>query len=350
MNEGRPWSVVALAAVLFATLASTPLARAEAPAWLDVRGDLALTGTVQRTAAEALPQARVDRPLTLSLRLDARAALGDRAALVAVLAPTAAFGRPDTPAGEPLATIGLQDAYLALTPRRDLELTIGAQRWPLGELRLAPTLRLEPTDRFGVARGLAGARATVYLHPWRLRVGATAPLDDDLRPGDLGGVASLRWDVASWTLEASAFATARPGGGLSASGTVDPIVLTGDVWLLGDPFEARGGVGASGYVGDVLVTGEAAWTPEGGALTGEPRPVVRLSGQATPVRDVALDLTVGVAWPEDAAEPERRTTVVDARAVLSFDRPEAVLSVAPTVRHGAGVTTVGASLTLRTFF
>ena len=339
----------ALAAVLAVLLALAGGGWAQ-PAWLEARGELSVTAAVQRVTVEGLPDATVARPLTLTARLDAAAALGERAELVAVLAPSIAFGRPDAPPDEPLASLGLQDVYLRLAPTREVEVGLGVQRWPLGELRLAPTLRLEPQDRFGSARGLAGARVTAYLHPWRLRLGAAAALDDELRATTWGGVASLRWDVAAWTLEASALALDRIGGGLSASGTVDRLVLTGDAWLLEGPWEVRGGLGASGYLGDVLLTAEAAWAPEGGTLTGAPRPTVRLSAQASPARDLALDVVAGVAWPEDPATPGQRTLTWDASAALSFDRPDAVLSLAPTLRGGLGTTALGASLTLRTFF
>lgn len=337
-------------ALVLCLLAVAPRAHAQAPTWLDLRGELSVTGTVQRVVVDALPGATVARPLTLALRLDAEAALAESAQLVAVLTPTIAFGRPDAPPVEPLASPGLEDAYLRLSPRRELELTVGVQRWPVGELRLAPTLRLEPVDRFGTVRGLAGGRLTAYLHPWRVRVGVIAPLDDELRPTSWGGAASLRWDVASWTLEGSAVAGERIGGGLSASGTVDRIVLTGDAWLLTDPWELRGGLGASGYLADVLVTTEAAWAPADGALDGDARPALRLSLQASLDRDVALDVAAGVAWPEDPAAPGTRDPVVDATALLSFDRADAVLALAPTVRYGAGTTSLGASLILRTFF
>jgi hypothetical protein len=331
-------------------LAAWPAARADAPPWLDARGELSVTSTVQRTATDALPSPSVANPLTLALRLDATAKLGERAALVAVLAPSAAAGRPDAPAGEPLVSVGLQDAYLRLTPNRNVELAVGAQRWPLGELRLAPTLRLEPVDRFGTERGLSGARLTAYQHPWRLRVGAISPLDDDLRPTGWGGVASLRWDVASWTFEATAFAGERSGAGTSTSGTIDRVVLNGDAWLLSDPWEVRGGLGASGYIGGVLVTGEAAWAPADGALNGDARPAVRLSAQASLDRDLALDVIAGIAWPHDPGTLDARTMALDATAVLTIDQADAVLSLAPTIRHGLGTTSLGVSLTVRTFF
>lgn len=347
----RPRSGAArLALALGLALTAWPTARADAPAWLAARGELSMTSTVQRTAADALPNPSVANPLTLALRLDATARLGERAALVAVLAPSVAAGRPDAPADEPLVSIGMQDAYLRLTPNRDVEIAVGAQRWPLGELRLAPTLRLEPVDRFGTVRGLSGARLTAYLHPWRLRVGAVSPLDDDLRPTGWGGVASLRWDVATWTFEATAFAGERTGGGASTSGTIDRVVLNGDAWLLSDPWEVRGGLGASGYVGEVLVTAEAAWAPADGALNGDARPAVRLSAQASLARDLALDVIAGIAWPDDPATPDARAMVLDATAVLIVDQADAVLSLAPTMRHGLGTTSLGVSLTLRTFF
>lgn len=350
MAARRRRSLARLAGVLGLCLAAWPVARAGAPSWFDARGELSVTSAVQRTAVDGLPGPSVAVPLTLALRLDATASLGERAALVAALAPAFAAGVPDAPANEPLVSLGLQDAFLRLTPSRDVEIAVGAQRWPLGELRLAPTLRLEPVDRFGTPRGLAGARLTAYLHPWRLRVGATAPLGDDLRPAGWGGVASLRWDVATWTLEATAFAAARNGGGLSASGTIGRLVLTGDAWLLGDPWEARGGLGASGYLGDVLLTGEAAWSSPEGALDGEARPSVRLSAQATLARDLALDVVAGIAWPHDPATPGARATVMDATAAFTVDRPDAVLALAPTLRHGLGVTSLGVSLSLRAFF
>lgn len=333
-------------------LCATGAALAQGGPDLDLRGELSLIGGAIRIDADALPEPTAFRPLSATLRLDATLDVGSGVALRSVIAPSIAFGRPGTAPDEVEVSLGLESAYVRYdVPFAPVETSVGIRRWTVGETRLQPVVRLERVDAFGTPQGLLGARAVAYLHPWRLGAGVLAPLDDDLRPTTVGGAAAARWDVANWTFEGHAFLLDRAGGGLTASGTVGDQVVYGEAWLLGDPWEVRGGAGLTSYLfGDVLVTVEGAWAPPSGALDASPRPAVRASAQASPSRDVGLDASAGLAWPEDPARPDRRLATWDATVALSLDGRSGVLTLAPTLRRDPGSTTFGATLTMRTFF
>ncbi len=327
------------AAVLLVAL-SASLAAGAGPA---LHGEVGVDTGVRVVATGAATDASV--PLRIRARLELEAPLGDRLALRAVALPAIGAGFGDD---DPLLRHGLQEATLRLG-LGDVDLTAGYERWPLGEARLGPILRLDGTMEGGEVRGLLGARATAYLHPWRLRAGLATPTGDDLAPDRWGGAVSLRLDAAV-TLEGHAFLQHRPGGGVQLSGTAGPLVLYGEAWLLADPWEARGGAGASGYAGDVLWTLEAGWAPADGGLRGDARPALRGSGSLPVGRDGSLELGAGLAWPAALADPGARTPVADAYLAWTVDRPEATLSVRPTARHGDGVTAVGATLSLTSYF
>lgn len=319
-------------------------------AW-DLRGEVALVSGIDRIDGEVLPAATTARSLTLLLRLDGSLDLASSVALRAVVAPGVVLGRPGDPQDAPTTSLGVEDLYLRLGATSGAyEASFGVRRWPVGELRLQPALRLDSVDEFGTPRGLLGAQLVTYLHPWRLRVGVTSPIDAELHPLVFGAAAAARWDVARWTLEAHGFSRERSGGGVTASGTVGDQVVYGDLWLLATPWEARGGAGISGYVGDVLVTAEAGWVPPTGALDETPRPSLRVSVAAAPIRDLALDASAGAAWPDDPRTPGERTTVIDARVSLTFATGDADLTLTPSLRHGGGSTVLGTSLALRSYF
>jgi len=250
---------------------------------------------------------------------------------------------------DPLLRHGLQEALLRVR-LRDLDVTAGLERWPLGEMRLTPIVALEGRMEGGEPRGLLGARVTAFLHPWRIRLGVATPTGDDLLPDRWGGVASVRLDAGAATVEAHAFTTERRGVGLTVSGSAGACVVFGEAWLLAGPWDGRGGGGVSGYAGDLLWTIEGAWAPEDGSLTHPARPAVRASGSVPVGHDGSLEVGVGAAWPTSVREPKGRAVVLDGAVAWTVDRPEATVTVRPTVRHGNGVTAAGATLSLTSYF
>ena len=333
-----------LAGLVAALLVAALVPAAAQPGPLDLRGEVGVDTALVATWAAGTRDTRI--PLTVRARLEAELPLAAGVRLASVASPAIAVG---TGGDDPQLVAGLQEARIV---RRGttLDLSAGLERWPLGELRLAPALRLDGTLPTGEPRGLVGARATAFVHPWRLRVGVASPTGDDLVPDRLGAVASLRLDVAQVTLEGHAFRTVRPGGGVTASATVGDLVVYGEAWLLHGPWEARGGAGLTGYLGDLLWTAEAAWAPPDGALEADARPALRLAGSRAIGRNGNLDGGAGLALPTSRSDPDRRVAQVDAYLAWSVDRPEATLTVRPSVVHGDGVTRLGARLSLTTYF
>ncbi len=348
-REPRGWRAAAArsglaVAILLAAwaLAARPAVAQPAPASL--HGEVGVDTGFQRIATELGSQVRV--PLRIRARLELEVPLASDVTLQAVALPALGAGLGED---DPLLRHGLQEALLRVRVG-DLDVSAGLERWPLGEMRLAPVVALDARMEGGEPRGLLGARVTAFLHPWRVRLGVAAPTRDDLVPGRWGGVASVRLDADAATVEAHAFATERPGVGLTASGTVSSLVLFGEAWLLADPWDGRGGVGGSGYAGDVLWTVEGAWAPEDGALRRSARPAVRASGSVPVGRDGSLEVGVGAAWPSSARAADTRAVVLDAAVAWTIDRPEATATVRPTVRHGDGVTAAGATLSITSYF
>jgi len=332
-----------VAAVLVILLLTASLAVAQ-PAPPSLHGEVGVDTGVQHVATELGARTRV--PLRIRARLELDAPLTSNVTLEAVALPALGAGLDED---DPLLRHGLQEALLRVR-LRDLDLTAGLERWPLGELRLAPAVTLDARMEGGEPRGLLGARATVFLHPWRARVGLATPTGDDLLPDRWGGVVSVRLDAGAATVEAHAFATERPGAGLTVSATAGAYVVFGEAWLLVDPWDGRGGVGVSGYAGDLLWTVEGSWAPEDGALRRSARPALRASGSVPVGRDGSLEIGVGAALPASSRVPSERAVVVDGAATYTIDRPDATLTVRPTVRHGNGVTAAGATLSLTSYF
>lgn len=330
-------------AVAVATLLLSAWAAAQ-PAPASLHGEVGVDTGVQRVATELGVQTRV--PLRIRARLELDVPLTSDVTLEAIALPALGAG---SGGDDPLLRHGLQEALLRVR-LRDLDVTAGLERWPLGEMRLAPVVALDVRMEGGEPRGLLGARLTAFLHPWRARLGLAAPTGDDLLPDRWGGVASVRLDAGAATVEAHAFVTERPGVGLTASGSAGDHVVFGEAWLLAEPWDVRGGVGASGYAGDLLWTVEGTWAPEDGALKRPARPAVRAGGSVPVGRDGSLELGVGAAWPTSAAATSGRAVVLDGAVAWTIDRPEATLTVRPTVRHGNGVTAAGATLSLTSYF
>lgn len=309
-----------------------------------LHGEVGVDTGVQRFATDLGSQTRV--PLRIRARLELDVPLTSDVALESVALPALGAGLGED---DPLLRHGLQEALLRVR-LRDLDVTAGLERWPLGEMRLAPLVALDARMEGGEPRGLLGARVTAFLHPWRVRLGLATPTGDDLLPDRWGGVASVRLDAGAATVEAHAFATERPGVGLTASGTAGAYVVFGEAWLLADPWDVRGGVGASGYAGDLLWTVETAWAPEDGALRRPARPAVRVNGSVPVGRDGSLEVGAGAALPTSTGTTSGRAVVLDGAVAWTIDRPEATLTVRPTVRHGNGVTAAGATLSLTSYF
>lgn len=335
--------VTGRATALAALLLSVTLATAQ-PASPSLHGEVGVDAGVQRVATELGAEARV--PLRIRARLELEVPLTSGVALEAVALPALGAGFGDD---DPLLRHGLQEALLRVR-QGDLDVTAGLERWPLGEMRLAPIVTLDTRMEGGEPRGLVGARVTAFLHPWRLRAGVATPTGDDLVPDRWGGVASARLDARAATVEAHAFLVARPGVGVTASGRAGSLIVFGEAWLLADPWAARSGVGASGYAGDLLWTVEGAWAPEDGALRTRARPAVRANGSVPVGRDDALEIGVGAAWPRSVRSPDGRALVLDASIAWTIDRPEATVTLRPTVRHGDGVTAAGATLSITGYF
>lgn len=333
-----------LAEIVAALLLTALTAAAAQPGPVDLRGEVGVDTALVATRVAGTHDVRV--PLTVRARLEAELPLTDSLRLEGVASPAIAVG---TGGEDPQLVAGLQEARIV---RRGstLDLSAGLERWPLGELRLAAALRLDGALPTGEPRGLVGARATAFLHPWRLRVGVASPTGDDLVPDHLGAVASLRLDVAQVTLEGHAFRIVRPGVGLTASATVGDLVVYGEVWLLHEPWEARGGAGLTGYLGGLLWTAEAAWASPDGGFEADARPALRVAGNRSIGRSGSLDGGAGLAFPTSRADPDRRVAQADAYLAWSVDRPEATLTVRPSVVHGDGVTRLGATLSLTSYF
>ncbi|MDZ7800077.1 MAG: hypothetical protein U5K81_04695 [Trueperaceae bacterium] len=334
-----------LAAVLI-TLAAAALAGAHPT--LTVRGEVGLDSGVHATStAEAT---RTSVPVSIRARLEVEAALGGTTLrLLTSPALAAGAGLGEAP-HDVRAQPGLQEALLRhRTPR--LDLSAGLERWSMGEMRLREVLRLDGRLATGEPRGLLGARAAYYPTPWRLRAGLLVPVDAEARLGSLGGALALRRESGPLTLEAHAAWTERPVLGVTASGTVGELVAYGETWLLGDPVRARGGLGLTGFAGDVLWTLEGVWAPEDAALSATAsRPAVHGSARLSPLRDLSVEASAGVAWPRARGDPARRTPVLDLGVQVNIERPDLTWSVRPALHAGDGITTVGVGTSVRAFF
>lgn len=342
MRGGRAPRLTALLIMLAAA------ALACAQPTLTVRGEVGLDSGVHATAAAGTTRTAV--PVSIRARLEVEAALG-ATTLRLLTSPALAAGAGLGEAPHDLRVqLGLQEALLRhRTPR--LDLSAGLERWSTGEMRLREVLRLDGRLPTGEPRGLLGARAAYYPTPWRLRAGLLVPVDADARLGSLGGALALRRESGPLTLEAHAAWTERPVLGVTASGTVGELVAYGETWLLADPVTARAGLGLTGFAGDVLWTLEGAWAPEDAALSATAgRPAVHGSASLSPLRDLSVDATAGVAWPQARGDPTRRTPVLDVNVQVSVERPDVTWSVRPTLRSGDGVTAFGVGTSVRAFF
>ncbi len=293
-----------------------------------------------RTAGEATlvtglhvdAEADVD-PVRLTVRLDPSLTVSDPAGVL-----------PANPLAEPSPSweAGLTEAY-ALLREGPVDLSAGLERVPLETARLTVPYQVDRTASDGQRQGLWGARATLYLTPFRVR---GAFLDRD---GALGGALNLRADLTSAQLEASVVYLDGLALGAGASGTIGDTVLYGEAWLLGDPWRGRGAVGASGYLSGALWTLEAAFAPPLTAPYTAAYP--QLAGQVNvPLPgDNNLELYAGVSLPESVLAPGGRSLAAQASATWVTGNPDVQLELGPVVQTGELGTHVLLTVRLTTY-
>lgn len=284
---------------------------------------LASSGSASAGEASLMTGLHVDAeaaldPFRLTLRLDP-----------SLTAPTPAPTMPGLPPAFPSPTWepGLTEAY-ALLREGHLDVSAGIERLPLETARLTVPFQLDRTAADGKRRGLLGARASLYLDPFRLR-GALFE-----RGGSLGGALSVRADLTSAQLEAHAVVFDGLAFGASASGTVADTVLYGEAWLVTAPWRARAALGANGYLADALWTVEVAFAPPPGLP--DAAAVPQLAGQLNVPwpADGSLDVYAGAAWMESVLAPGERRLGGQASVTWVTGNPDVQLELGPAVRFG----------------
>lgn len=265
-------------------------------------------------------------PASLQARLQLEQALPEGIRMRVVLQPSVSV---DDVATRGMPTVswqhGLSEAVLVRSVGA-WDVSMGLQRWSLGEMRLAPLMARDVAVMPGDPRGVWGVRGIGFLHPWRVEVGLTAEaarLDapNDVTPGAWGTAVSMRYDAPAATLAGHAHAVAAGVDGAmvvalgtSASTTVASWVPYGEAWWTSPGGALRVGAGVNGYAGEVSWTVEGAWGPQDVRLQPTPdggvaRPQVRASAMLPLSARQTLDVLVGAAWP--AAPLGGRTTQVD---------------------------------------
>lgn len=324
-----------LAPLLFLLLLGAPAAHAQ----LLVRGELEAFAEASTTvtATGTGIQARQAAGLVLRGSFDARYALDGpleplelRATLDPLLrvAGAPALARFEPGVSEAVARVGLARVTVEA----------GLLQRPLQQARLSVPFRLEGVDGAGRPLPLAGASATVFADPWRLRpTVAYRPQD-----GAFGGGASVRRDFRDFDLEAHAFHLGGLALGLGGSGLVGDLVVYGEGWLLGPAWAGRGALGVSGFAGEALWTAEAAYAPlQPGGADAAPQLLARVG---LPLRDdVALDATLALALAPSGVSPALqgrgevaiRRTAGDHQALLGVGISRVGFGTTATLRFGA---------------
>jgi len=332
----------------------------QAPAMASSPGSLRQEAFVSM-AIQGSPQAGTanDRiPVTVGLRLDTTQPVAENLVFRAVLTPQLQWMPLGGQAPDAVALAsGLSEAYLSL-PGATWDLSLGLERWSIGEMRLAPILTRDTGQGLVDARGVFGMRATGYLHPWRIQLGVTAESSEPTQRSTFSGgpivvgpwslAASLRYDAGIATLLGHVVADVSSPEpervlalGASSSTSVASLVLYGDAWWLAHAASLRGGIGVSGYAGDILWTLEAAWaaaatTPFATGSAASARPVLRAQASTPISLDQSLDVVAGVALPQNEATGALGTQL-DASLTWARNRTDDTLSVTALVAHQSGV-------------
>jgi len=195
-------------------------------------------------------------------------------------------------ATEPQGDWGLTEAYLR-TRIETLDFSAGIERLPLETARLSVPYSLEAVNQFGQRQGLLGVRGSWNPQSARVRL---ALLED---PAGWFTALSLRQEFGGFELEGHLLAPkGRVVVGLGGSGTIEDLVVYGEVWGLSEPWETRYLLGLSGNLQDGL------WTLEGGYASPTPGAPARhlLAGQVgwQQDQDSAWSLTATAFFDSDA--------------------------------------------------
>ena len=286
-------------------------------------------------------------PLRLFAHLEAELDLSP-VTLHLVLDPSVAL--PGPAPTEPTADPGLSEAY-ALYRSGNLDLSLGLERLPLTGARLSEPLSLEPRGKGGLAQGVLGARASLFLDGVRIRPAFL--FQDD----HLGGVLSVRFDLSGAEFEAHALYLDGAALGLSGSGLVGDLVLYGEGWLLADAdlgdLRGRGALGLSGFWGDALWTVEGTLAPVPVGASGLAAPAFPQVGAriGLPVGDLGvLDATVGVGFPGSLLNPGETAIAVTGALSYSVNDFDHRFSVGPSVAFTEQGSNLGMSVTVVGFF
>ena len=334
---GRPGSLrVSIALLLLLGLASGQN--------LSLRGEVGLDSGVFVTAA-VRREAQTSVPALVRSRLELNAALAGGIEFDSALLPAFGVG----PGGdEPLFSLGLQEAVFTLRSSDD-DLSAGFQRLPLGQMRLVEPVSLErrlPTSEPG---GPLLIRLSHYSGEWRASGALLAVTGDDLLPDGPGGVFSLRRETPAFTVEGHALWTVRPALGVTASGSLDSLVVYGEGWVLADPLDARGGLGVSSYLGEWLLTFEAAWAAPAGELLLQGRPILALNASRAIGFSAGVDTSVAISWPHTPVAPQRLPRI-DAALSLRQDMEDASLTVTPALQLSDGMLAGALRIAVRAYF
>lgn len=262
-------------------------------------------------------------------------------------------------AGDPGSVVmhGVSDAFVHRRGET-WDVSIGLQRWTLGEGRLLTAVARDAGRVAGHPRGVWGVRTTGYPGAWRARVGLTAeagPSDatHNVMPGAVGAAAALRYDGADATVSVHLHGVASPevvaAAGATGSTTLASWVSYGELWWIA-PSGVRTLVGSSGYLGRVLATLEAGWLASDPTLTrAEPndgRPTVQVEA-SLPRQRATWTVQLGAAWPELAGDA---VPVTD--AALRWTRPagDTDVTVVGSMNRSMNATRFGATVAWTAYF
>ena len=310
---------------------------------LTVRGEVGLDSGVFVTAAGG--EALTHVPALVRSRLELNAELAGDIEFDSALLP--AFGA-GAGGDEPFLSLGLQEAFFTLRSS-DNDLSVGFQRLPLGQMRLVEPLSLERRLPTGEPGGPLMLRLSHYSGEWRTNAVLLAVSGDGLLPDGPGGVLSLRRETPAFTVEGHALWTVRPALGVTASGSLDSLVVYGEGWLLAEPWDVRGGLGLSSYLGEWLLAFEAAWAAPAGELLLPARPILAANASRAIGFSAGLDTSLALSWPHTPVAPQRLPRI-DAALSLRQDMEDASLTVTPALQLSDGVVAGALRISVRAYF
>lgn len=331
-RSGSEWTSRLLAITLMAVIAPFSLAQLSLHGEIGFGADFAASSTAGDVSDTFSASYR--------LHLEASYAL-DPISLNLILDPAARA--PDNSPIKSLVEVGLTEVYI-LWRGDSVDVSVGIERLPLEAARLNIPYSIEPRASTGLPRGLPGARASLFVGPWRVRSAII------YRAPHPGLVASVRHNFSSFELEVHTLYLDSFAAGLSGSGLVGPLVLYGEAWLLTSPFDGRGALGLSGSLDNALWTLEAAYSPP--LVAPEAAPLPQVAGQLNlPVGDAwSLDINGSVSLVDSALNPGSSTLQGLMIVTFNLSSPNYTLSFGPSLAHTELATNYGIGVELKGFF